>query len=223
MLKPLIVDSRETNSGIPQLLARADVLIEQQELPEGDYKIGEILLERKNGVDLAASIFDGRLFPQAEALSIAAERPMLLIEGDIRAIRSQIQEEALLGAISAIAVFWQVGVLWSPDAASTAKLLATMWRHVNHGLGYEVALRARKPAVKPDGAAAQYLVEGLPGVGPDTARKLIAHFGTPRGVFGASSDQLRTCKGIGPRTAESISTALDLAPTSYRLTKGPPG
>lgn len=70
---------------------------------------------------------------------------MLLIEGDIRAIRSQIQEDALLGAISAIAVFWQVGVLWSPDAPATAKLLATMWRHVNQGLSYEVALRAKKP------------------------------------------------------------------------------
>lgn len=222
-MNPLIIDSRETNSGIPRLLVATGVLTDQQELAEGDYRIGNILVERKTGIDLAASIFDNRLFSQAEAISIAAERPMLLIEGDIHGIRSQIQEDALLGAISAIAVFWQVGVLWSPDTSSTAKLLATMWRHVNLGLGYEVPLRAKKPAVKPDGAAAQYLVEGLPGVGPDTARKLITHFKTPRGVFGASAEQLRACKEIGPRTAESISTALDLAPTTYRLTKGPPG
>lgn len=79
----------------------------------------------------------------------------------------------------------------------------------------------RKSPVKPDGAAALYLVEGLPGVGPETARKLISHFGSARVVFGASSEQLRTCKGIGPGTAEGISSALDLSPTAYRQTKGP--
>lgn len=146
---------------------------------------------------------------------------MLLIEGDIRQIRSQMQEEALLGAISALVVFWNVNVLWSSDQEATAKLLARMWRHTHEGLGYELPLRSKKPATKPDGAMAQYLVEGLPGVGPETARKLVSHFGTPRGVFAASPLQLRDCKGIGPKTAESIGAALDLRPTGYRQTKGP--
>lgn len=84
-------------------------------------------------------------------------------------------------------------------------------------------LCSKKPAVKPDGAMAQYLVEGLPGVGPETARKLVSHFGSARGVFAANPLQLRDCKGIGPKTAESIAAALDLRPTTYRQTKGPLG
>lgn len=217
----LIVDSRETNSGIPRMLADLKVHCEQQELAEGDYRIGDILVERKTGVDLAASIFDGRLFPQAEAISLAAPRPMLLIEGDFRAIRSQISEESMLGAMSAITVFWEVGVMWSPDALSTAKMLHSMWRHVNEGLGYEVALRSKKPKVSPDGAATQFLLEGLPGVGAETARKLIMHFGNAKAVFGASLEDLRACKGIGPKTAEAIVAALQVTPTSFRQTKGP--
>jgi hypothetical protein len=51
----LIVDSRETNSGIPALLRRAGVPFVQQELAAGDYQIGDVLLERKSANDLAAS------------------------------------------------------------------------------------------------------------------------------------------------------------------------
>lgn len=64
--------------------------------------------------------------------------------------------------------------------------------------------------------------EGLPGVGPETARKLVSHFGSPRAVFAAGAQQLRRCKGIGPKTADSIAAALDLRPTAYRQTKGTP-
>lgn len=55
-------------------LRRAGVPFVQQELAAGDYQIGDVLLERKSANDLAASILDGRLFPQAEALSNAAAR-----------------------------------------------------------------------------------------------------------------------------------------------------
>ena len=147
---------------------------------------------------------------------------MLLIEGDIRALASRMHEDALPGAISALALYWHVNILWAPDPPSIARLLERMWRHTNEGLGYEVPLRVRKPAAKADGAVAQYLIEGLPGVGPETARRLVQHFGTARRVFSATPQQLRECQGIGPKTAESIVGALDLVPSSFRQTKRPP-
>lgn len=54
-------------------------------------------------------------------------------------------------------------VLVVPGPEQTARLLARMVRHATEGLGYEIPLRAKKQ--RPDGAMAQYLVEGLPGVG----------------------------------------------------------
>jgi ERCC4-type nuclease len=218
----LIVDSRETNSGIPGMLRAAGVELVQQEMSAGDYQIGDLLIERKNAVDLAASIMSGHMFGQAEALCMSSHRVMLLVEGDYNAIRSQMQEEALFGAIAALGNFWQFSVMWTSDTAATARLLARWWRQAHEGLGYEVPLRVRKPKPSPDGALAQYVVEGLPGVGPETARKLVSHFGSPRAVFAAGAHQLRECKGIGPKTADSIAAALDLRPTAYRQTKGPP-
>jgi ERCC4-type nuclease len=215
----LIVDSRETNSSIPALLRKAGVEVEQQELATGDYRIGEILIERKTATDLAASILDGRLFGQVEALCMASSRPMILLEGDIRGIRSEMNEAALPGAISALAVFFGMQLMWMPDVPSTVTLLERMWRHTRDGLGYEIPLRIGKPKPAPDGGAAQYLVEGLPGVGPETARKLIGHFGSARGVFQANVAALRQCKGVGPKTADAIALALDLRPTGFRSTK----
>jgi len=158
---PLIVDSRETNSGIPRLLAAAGVPLHQVQLPAGDYQIGDTLIERKDANDMAASILDGRLFGQAEALCADGKRVMVLIEGDIRTITSQMHEDALPGAMSALSLFFDVQLVWAPDRTGTARLLERMWRHTHEGLGYEIALRVKKPKLSPDGATAQYLIEGL--------------------------------------------------------------
>lgn len=218
----LIVDSRETRSGMITLLRTMGVPVETQEMAAGDYRMGPYLIERKTANDLAVSILDGRLFGQAEEVCNSADRPMLLIEGDITRIASQIQTEALMGAISALSVFWHLQVVQLPDMDSSARFLARLHKHLNEGLGYEVATRVQKPRVAPDGAAAQYIVSGLPGVGPEMARKLLAHFGSARAVFQASEDQLRQCKGVGPATARNIVQALDIQPTSFRNTKQPP-
>lgn len=218
----LVVDSRETRSGMITLLRTMGVPVTTEEMPAGDYRMGPYLIERKTANDLAVSILDGRLFGQAEEVCNSADRPMLLIEGDITRIASQIQTEALMGAISALSVFWHLQVVQLPDMDSSARFLARLHKHLTEGLGYEVATRINKPRATPDGAAAQYIVSGLPGVGPELARKLLAHFGSARAVFQASEDQLRQCKGVGPTTARNIVQALDIKPRSFRNTKQPP-
>lgn len=74
--------------------------------------------------------------------------------------------------------------------------------HALEGLGYEVALRGGKP--KDRSAGASFLLEGLPGIGPAAARKLLSHFGTPSAVMHATREELRACAGIGPKTVDSI-------------------
>ncbi|MRD49693.1 endonuclease [Caenimonas koreensis DSM 17982] len=220
----LVVDSRETNSGIPAMLRRSGVEFVTEELAAGDYRIGNILIERKTGVDLFQSIYDGRLFPQAELLCQHAERPFLLLEGDIRAANTNMVEDALPGAVSALSIFWGVQVLWMPDSASTASLLRCMVRHSTEGLGYEVPLRVKKPKLSaaPDGALPQFLVEGLPGVGAETARALLRHFGSAKAVFAAAPEDLRKCAGVGPKTASAIDAALRHQPTAFRSTRAAP-
>ncbi|MBS3912741.1 MAG: endonuclease [Hydrogenophaga sp.] len=218
----LIVDSRETRCDIPNTLRSLGVPFEIAELSAGDYKLGPFLIERKSANDLVASILDGRLFEQAEAICLNADRPMIVIEGDLTAVVSAIDYESLLGAISALTVFWEIQVLHLPSSQSSARLVARMHKHLTDGLGYEVATRVAKPRAAPDGAMSQYLVSGLPGVGPELARRLVQHFGSAGAVFAASEKDLCSVKGIGAGTARKIVESLQLRPSSFRSTKSAP-
>ena len=203
----IVADSREARSGIATRLAKIPgVTLEQAELSSGDYLIGNgIAVERKAASDFVISLMEGRLFDQLARMAIEHERVVVLIEGDIYETRSAIAPESLDGALSYIALLSGASLIISPSVARTPYILHRMALHAVHGLGYEIPLRAGKPKGP---AAAQYLLEGLPTVGPKAAQALLAHFGSPRGVFSASREQLLAVKGIGPKSADAILSAL---------------
>lgn len=214
------VDSRESRSDVPRWLSRLGYTTTTAELAMGDYAIGKkVLVERKAANDLALSIMDGRLFGQAELLASAdAKMACVVIEGSLGELYSAIDPEAVAGALSTLTLYYGLPVIPTPSAEHTARLLGRLARHATEGLGYEIALRAGKP--KTDGGRAQYLVEGLPGVGAETARKLILHFGSAAAVFAAGESDLCAVKGIGAKTARGILDALHARPTAFRSTKG---
>lgn len=201
----ITVDSRETRSGMADRLRRiSGVTVLQEELECGDYTVGEAILgvERKEVNDLAISIMEGRIFGQIERCKATFQTTVILIEGDMRQIRSAIAPEALDGFLSYVALLSGVQILHSTDANHTAALLHRMALHICHGLGYEVPLRAGKP--KDMSSIRQYLVEGLPGIGPTGAQALLAALKTPRAVFAATHAELTSIKGIGPKTIARI-------------------
>jgi len=208
----VICDSREARSGIAvRLAAVPGITVEQAELACGDYWIEDLLVvERKTATDFVLSVMDGRLFEQAARMATVTGVRVLLLEGDpLTDTRSQMSSESIVGALSALPVFFGISVLRSGSADDSALLIATMARHLVVGLGYDIPFRSAKP--KSAGLIAQFLTEGLPGVGPSTARKLLAHFGSPRALFAAGESELRAVKGVGPKLAASILGALDTA------------
>lgn len=205
-VKPItiICDMREERSGIPKTLANLPgVTVESRDLLAGDFAIGSKLgIERKTANDFVASILDGRLMEQAARLTSEYDQALVIIEGDIYSTRSVIKAESLDGALSWLAVLSGIPVLHVPNSVRTAMLIHRIGMHVEHGLGYEVPLRSNKP--KDSTLCARFLVEGLPGVGPVAAQRLLEHFKTPAAVFTASQDELRHVHGIGPKLAQRV-------------------
>lgn len=199
------VDSREATSRIPEMLKKySDVEIDYGQMESGDFLVAPgYIVERKSDSDFVASLLDGRLFPQLALMKAEHETVILLIEGSIHAHRSMITDEALHGAMSYLTVLAKVPLIYSRDAADTAALIYRFALHLQHGLGYEIPLRGQKPK----GSLStwqQYVVEGLPGVGPGRAQGLIKHFGGVRGLFSASEAAIAAAPGIGPKTAAKI-------------------
>jgi ERCC4-type nuclease len=60
------------------------------------------------------------------------------------------------------------------------------------------------------------LLQGLPGVGPTRAERLLERFGTVEKVMAADADDLAAVPGIGPTTAELIRWAVEERPAGYR-------
>ena len=207
MLK-IIVDSRESRSGLARELSALGAEIQAEELEVGDYVLCTgLAVERKEATDFVLSILDRRIFEQVELMKSTYERPFVIVEGDIYSTRSSIDPNALLGAISYISVIKGIPILETRDTRQTAQLLMTMCRHAVEGLGYEVALRGAKP--KDRTTQAQFVVEGLPAVGPSAAKKLLAHFGSAHSVLSATKEDLRKVAGIGQKTAEVIREVLE--------------
>ncbi|MBI3121605.1 MAG: nuclease [candidate division NC10 bacterium] len=206
----IVVDDREKAGGVPAALkARSDATVEIARLDVGDYRVERrVVVERKTATDFAASLIDGRLFHQAAALAAAPERTVLLLEGSGAEWRETgVRREALQGALITIGVFYGVTILRSADPQETARLLVYVGRQaqrcVHGGLP--------RPGYRPKGKRARqlFLLQGLPGVGPERAARLLERFGSVQSVMTASADDLAAVNGIGERTAAKIRWVLE--------------
>jgi excinuclease UvrABC nuclease subunit len=61
------------------------------------------------------------------------------------------------------------------------------------------------------------ILQGLPGVGPERARRLLDRFGTIEAVIAAPAEGLAAVPGIGKGTAEGIRWAVREAAAPYAL------
>ncbi|MBW1960719.1 MAG: hypothetical protein JRJ04_04610 [Deltaproteobacteria bacterium] len=200
----ITADMREQRSRVCGCLERSrTITVKYADLACGDYVCGPgVIVERKEAEDFVSSITDNRLFSQVYRLKAEYERPIIIIEGDFFQTHSKISPEALVGAVSYLSVIEGIPVVQATDAKQTALMLEAMARHSQQGLGYEVALRSQKP--KDASILLQYIVEGLPSIGPKAAQNLLRHFKTISRLFSASEKELCEAAGIGKKTASRI-------------------
>ncbi len=198
----IFVDTRELKSGIVEKLKNLGVTVKEIKLEVGDYLISErVVVERKTAKDFVNSIIDGRLFDQARALVENFQRPILLIEGN-NFFERNIHPNAIRGAIASLVMDFGIPIVHTKDLDETAELLATMAKRELKN-GKLARLREEKKPTT-DKELQLYLVEGLPGVGPELARKLLRKFKTVEGVFTANEKELKTVEGLGPKRAKEI-------------------
>lgn len=186
-----------------------DVAVDVQRLTTGDFLIdGRFAVERKTLPDFAQSVIDGRLFRQAAALAQGTERGVLVLEGtaaDLQA--SGMRREALQGALITVSVFFGLAVLRARDAAETAQLIVYLGRQAQRFARGALPRKGYRP--KGRRARQLYVLQGLPGIGPERAERLLEIFGSVENVARASVDELAAISGIGETTAEKIRWALE--------------
>lgn len=178
-------------------------------LKTGDYLIDKkIVIERKTAMDFAQSIIDGRLFKQAAMMRKLFERPLMIVEGGIGTLPDtiNIHSNAVKGALISLALAWQITVLFCKDTHETASLL---WLIGTQETKSAVELSYR-PGRRPKHLHKRqlYILQGLPGVGPKAAIRLLDHFKSVEAVMTASAEKLMGIPGLGRKKAKKIREVL---------------
>ncbi|MFH2219880.1 MAG: ERCC4 domain-containing protein [Pseudomonadota bacterium] len=204
----IIVDYRETASGIIDLLKREDVSVEITKVSYGDYIINDaVTIERKTARDFLISIVDGRFFNQLSRLKNHGANPILLIEGNPYKTDLKFDRMAIRGALLSAKTAWCVPVIYSRSVEDTATILIMIGKQHQNQCDV-VALRG---GYRPKKLRSKqlYLLQGLPQVGPTLAKRLIKHFKSASNVMNASVRELTAVDGIGKTSAEKIREMLD--------------
>ncbi len=215
----IVADDRERAGGevLAALAACGDVTVEIARLEVGDYRVARrMVVERKTAADFAASLIDGRLFRQAAALALAPERAVLVLEGCAQDWRETgVRREAMQGALITIGVFFGVAILQSEGPEETARLLIYLGRQAQRTVVGGLPRHGYRPKGKR--ARQLYLLQGLPGVGPGRAARLLERFGSVEAVMTATADDLATVDGIGEKTAAKMRWAVQEPPVEYDI------
>ena len=204
----MVVDERESKSGIPDLLKHLGVKVEMTNLAVGDYIVApETVVERKSVYDFISSVFDGRLFDQCNRLKEHFEHPVIIVEGNVDEIE-KITENPLVfyGATSSVVLDFKIPIIPTPNASHTAKLLISMCARQGNMKGPFLKKIRKSGDLKQQQLS---ILCSLPGVGEKLATRMLEKFGSPTNSLNASLSELSKIKGMGDARAEKIRKILD--------------
>jgi ERCC4-type nuclease len=205
----LVVDHAERNAPLLRLLLGSGQFSARvARLPTGDYLIDDtILVERKTKADFVASLIDGRLFPQVARLAQSRYRSVMLIEGPVRAGAPDVHPHSVEGALVSIAAMWRLPVLHSTDPGESCRLLQFLANQGSESRERVLPRYDRKP--KRLATRRLFVLQGLPGIGPELARRLLSALGSVARVMTADAATLEEVRGVGPKKAARIRELVD--------------
>jgi DNA excision repair protein ERCC-4 len=198
------VDHSEGDAPLLKLIRECGAFdVQMVRLAAGDYLIdNEILVERKTVADFSTSLVDGRLFPQASRLAHSRHRSMVLIEGPPTLPMPDVHPHAIQGAVVSLAAMWRLPVLHTSGPEDSLRVVQFLANQA--GDHHQPVLRryARKP--KRLASRRIFMLQGLPGVGPALATRLLNQLGSVERVVSADVETLMQIRGVGPKKAARI-------------------
>jgi len=197
----IFADTREKD--IIELLKKHDCRVVEKMLEVADFIVYEdIGVERKRAEDFVQSIIDGRLFEQMENLTDSFERPLLIIEGNNLYDRN-VHENAIRGALASVALDYGVPMIWTRDKQDTAALLYQIAKREQSAKKKIFSVKGKRKPLEGKNLQ-EYIVSSLPGIGPMTAKNLLAKFGSVEKIFTADEKELMDVDKIGKKKAKLI-------------------
>jgi ERCC4-type nuclease len=159
-------------------------------------------------------MIDGRLFKQLIDLRENYPKPLLILEGhqkDLFTLRN-IPPHSIIGALTSIALDYQIPIITTADTTETAEYLLNIAKREQKGTHKEIKLRMGHKGLTLT-EKQQFVIEGLPLVGPTLAQNMLKKFKTIQNIANATEEELQSVENLGKTKAEKIKEILD---TKYK-------
>jgi Fanconi anemia group M protein len=204
---PIIIDTREKQSLVAANLLERGAKIKFETLEIGDYLIDNIAIERKTFKDFQGSIINKRLIEQLSNLK-KYERCFLILEGFIYNYSDAIlHENAIRGMLLSVALEFNIPIIYTEDEKDTAKFLITLAKKFDKPK-IDFSLRQKKTEMSFE-EQKQFILEGFPGVGPTTAKKLLEKYKTLNEIFKQKKEKLEEIDSFDSKKAEEFRKILE--------------
>jgi len=191
----IIVDYREKNCLVASELKHLGLEVEFKELKVADYLVKNIAIERKTISDFISSMISRHLINQLEELQ-QYENKLLIIEGmDEEELYSDdnhsgVNANSIRGFLLSILLKHKIPIIFTKNSEDTAKFISVLSKKKTK----EFPLNIRKKSLNKK-ERLQFIIEGFPGIGPKTAKKLLTKFKTIKNIINASQEELKKILG----------------------------
>ena len=206
--KKVIMDYREKNSLVYSNLIKLGLNVEVRELKVADYIVNDVAIERKTVPDFISSMINKRLPNQLLSLQEYKNR-ILLIEGiekqelysEVRYSNGKMHPNSIRGFLISILLKYRTPIIFTKNSEDTARFILVLAKRKEKELPLNVS---RKTLNKKE--RMQFILEGFPGIGPKSAKKLLEKFTTIKKIINSSKEEL---KGVIGKKAEIIKDLVD--------------
>lgn len=170
-----------------------------------DYAVGGYLIERKRWAEIAGRLLetDRDLYVQLDELLTNAEtldaKPVLLVEGDLGSelAYTQLPRKRVAEYLTGVSIM-EIHTMLSTDPETTAKILAKLEAGDPPNIQ---RVRGSPPSLEEE---PRFIVEGIQGLGPRKAEKLLDKFGNVYNLVNADVEDIQSIHGFGEKTAQQI-------------------
>jgi ERCC4-related helicase len=201
----IFADARERGSGVIKILVDNNTDVSMKNMEVGDFILSQqVGVERKEVKDFVDSIIDKRILGQLQSLKKTFEKSLLIIEGeeDIYSVR-KVHPNAIRGMLSWIAVDLRIPILYTKNHRETAQLLMTIAKREQEDNEKVFGIRGEKKPLS-DRELQEFIIVGLPGIGPSLAKSMLNKFETIENIIKASQEELTKIDKIGIKKASEI-------------------
>jgi DNA excision repair protein ERCC-4 len=198
--KVILIDNREKDSGIPELLKERNIPILFENL-----EIGDLIIERKTSKDFIASVFDGRIFQQANKITSFTNKAILLIEGLLQNELEYVKNKnSIYGTLLSLALSYNFKIVYSNDIEESANILEIIYKHGKYSKIENIHLIKQKRISNDINKQKLNIIASIPYIGEKYAERLLKNFKTIKNVINASPQELSLKAKIPYKTSIKI-------------------